>query len=147
MMEVFLTSFARPVPLCIDVFTPMEISMVLHPMTEGPCVSAAGVGSQKVPRARREVCSLCGCDCCRVLELGCRKHPGLFLCAPQPHRAQSPRLLRDSRSLPPFSISLVGKGSAARAKLADLETLQALWNHIFILYSRSFDMKYQGGSC
>lgn len=69
-------------------------------------------------------------------------------CAPQPHRAQSPRLVRGSRSLPAFSISLVGEGSAARAKLADLEALRAQWNHIFILYSRSFDMKYQeGGSC
>lgn len=46
-MEVFPTSFARPVPFSIDVITPVEISMVVHPMTEGPCASAAGVGSQK----------------------------------------------------------------------------------------------------
>lgn len=148
-MEVFPTSFARPVPFSIDVITPVEISMVLHPHDWRTLCFCSWSGKSEVPRARREVCPLCGCECCRVLELGCKKASWVIpvCCAPQPHRAQSPRLVRGSRSLPAFSISLVGEGSAARAKLADLEALRAQWNHIFILYSRSFDMKYQGGSC
>lgn len=80
-MEVFPTSFARPVPFSIDVITPVEISMVLHPHDWRTLCFCSWSGKSEVPRARRDVCPLCGCECCRVLELGCRKHPGLFLCA------------------------------------------------------------------
>lgn len=47
---------------CIHVYGNLrgQESLVLHPMTEGPWPSAAGVGSQKVPRAGNGFLSVCG---------------------------------------------------------------------------------------